>query len=184
MIQEIGKQKRHPFSFTLGEGPFEYVGSYDMGAALAHQEAYGDTERAFKDAPKLEAGLGTCAHCGRGILNICIVRRGDGKLYGIGSDCILKVAEDGDVSEVSKLEQQIREDRKRKRQAREAAKISELTPQYEEIIPALEERPHPNDYFAGQGKSLADYYEYLLGGSGNAGKIKHMKAAIRKVGAE
>lgn len=70
----------HPFENTIGPGPYKHLGSYDMGAALAHQQAFGDTAAAFRDAPRLEAGMGTCSHCGHPILNIQIVSRGDGKL--------------------------------------------------------------------------------------------------------
>ena len=173
-----GNQKRHPFSYTLGAGPYKYVGSYDMGAALAHQQAYGDTASAFRDAPCLEAGMGTCAHCGHAILDIRIVRRGDGKLYGVGSDCILKVADQGDVGEISKLERQIREDRKIKRRKREEAKVLELENDFQDALDKLEKTPHPNSYFAEQGKTMRDYYEYCTKNS------KNMKAAIAKAKGE
>lgn len=175
-----GMQKRHPFSYTLGEGPYQYVGSYDLGATLAYAQSFGDTKQAFRNnpPPKLEAGMGTCAHCGHAILDIRIVRRGDGKLYGVGSDCILKVAAEGDVGALSDLERQISADNKRKRREREEANKAELTPGFEAALVQLERLPHPNAHFAGQGKTLADYYRFC------PRNVKNMKSAIAKARGE
>src|SRR5574343_1743482 len=157
-----GTQKRHPFSFTLGEGPYRFVGTYDMGRAVAAvNNGSKDTAAAFQDAPRLEAGLGTCAHCGHAILNICIVRRGDGKLYGVGSDCILKVAASGDVSEVSKLERMIRQAKSEKAAARKQAKIDALMPDFKDALEVLKDQPHPNEHFASKGKTAADYFNFI-----------------------
>lgn len=116
----------HPFQNTIGPGPYRFVGTYDMGAALAHQQSFGDTAAAFRDAPRLEAGMGTCAHCGQAILNICIVRRGDGKLYGVGTDCIMKT-DDGKLVDAVKLEKNriAREKRAAKREAARLARLQE-----------------------------------------------------------
>jgi hypothetical protein len=170
------QETKHPFVATLGEGPFAFVGTYDIGAALAHQQAFGSTEQAFRDAPRLEAGMGTCAHCGHAILTVCIIRRGDGKLFGVGSDCVFKAAHGGDVSALSALEKQLREDAKKKRQDREARKIAEMKPRFETALEKLRTMPHPNDYFAAKGKTLADYYLYCPKNS------KNMGAAIKAAG--
>ncbi len=113
----FGAQKRHPFSYTLGEGPFQYVGSFDLGQRIASiNNGTHDTNSAFADAPHLEAGMGTCAHCGHAILDIRIIRRGDGKLYGVGSDCVLKTGAEGDITAISKMERDIRHANKMKKQ--------------------------------------------------------------------
>lgn len=169
---------RHPFSLTLGEGPYKYVGSYDMGAALAHQQAYGSTEQAFKHAPRLEAGLGTCAHCGHAIIDIRVIQRGDGKLYGVGSDCVMKAAAEGDVSALSVLERQIRADNRRKRDERKAAQITALEQDYQAALVKLEALPHPSAYFAEKGKTMRDYYEFCAKSPAN------MRGAIAKATGE
>lgn len=172
---EIGTQKRHPFSFTLGEGPYTYVGSYDMGRAVAAvNNGSKDTAAAFQDAPRLEAGMGTCAHCGHAILNIQIIRRGDGKLYGVGSDCVLKVAADGDVSAVSAMERKIRQAAAEKRYNKEQDKIKALEADYQAALIVLASQPHPNEHFASKGKTYADYIQFCSKTS------KNMKAAIEK----
>ena len=177
-----GLQKRHPFSYTLGEGPYKYVGSFDLGRVIGAMNngniaAYNNGLTELQNW-KLERGAGTCSHCGHAILNIQIVQRGDGKLFGVGSDCILKVAADGDVGEVSKLERQIRADNKRKRQERESNKVSELESDFQAALVKLESQPHPNEYFAKQGKTMRDYYEYFAKNS------KNMRNAIAKARGE
>lgn len=175
----LGTQKRHPFSYTIGEGPYKFVGGFDLGQIIAARDngniaAY---ENGMRNLPKLEAGCGTCSHCGHGILNIMIIERGDGKLYGVGSDCVLKVAAEGDVSAVSKMEREIRQAAKQKRRNKEDALKISLTPEYEAALIILEGGMHPNDYFAKQGKTLADYYRFCSKNS------KNMKAAIRDAAA-
>jgi hypothetical protein len=87
----------HPFYETLGPGPYRFVGCYDLGAAQDPSSAanFGNLRGWLADAPKLKAGLGTCAHCGTAILNICIVRVGNGDLYGVGEDCVEKCSQGG-----------------------------------------------------------------------------------------
>jgi hypothetical protein len=87
----------HPFYDTLSEGPYTFQGCYDLGAALDPNSAanFGNMTGWLRDAPKLKAGLGTCAHCGMAISLICIVRVGNGDLYGIGSDCVEKCSTGG-----------------------------------------------------------------------------------------
>lgn len=172
-------QKRHPFSFTLGEGPYKYVGSYDMSRAVAAvNNGSKDTAAAFQDAPRLEAGLGTCAHCGHAILNIQIVRRGDGKLYGVGSDCILKVAAEGDVGAVSEMERKIRIAAKKKRQDREAAKKEEIKPAFEAALLILDKLQHPNEFIAKQGKTYGDYFRFIPKNSKNMKKAIELAAKL------
>lgn len=174
-----GTQKRHPFSYTIGEGPYQFVGSFDFGQVIAARDngnisAY---ENGMASLPKLEAGCGTCSHCGHGILNIMIIKRGDGKLYGVGSDCVLKVAKEGDVSAVSKMEREIRQAAKQKRRAKEENARASLKPEYEAALIVLERGQHPNEHFAKQGKTLADYYRFCSKNS------KNMKQAIKDAAA-
>lgn len=166
--------KKHPFTFTLGEGPFRFVGTFDLGAAIRHQEAFGDSRMAFASAPKLERGMGTCAHCNHAILNICIIQRGDGLLYGVGSDCVSKAAAEGDVGALAEMERSLRNAARDKRRAREQAKCAELRPAFESALNKLSALPHPTAYYAEQGKTLADYYSYVARDS------KSMQGAIKR----
>lgn len=173
--QKIGDQKRHPFSYTIGEGPYKYVGSFDLGRVIGalHSGNVAAYQNGMAAAPRLESGMGTCSHCGHAILNIQIIRRGDGKLYGVGSDCVLKVAAEGDVSAISVMERAIRDAEKKRRRDKEAAKVADLEPRFQLALSVLSKAPHPNEYFAKQGKTLADYYRYISKNSRN------MAAAIK-----
>lgn len=83
----------HPFFESgMGEGPYHFVGVYDMGEAMNPNSAanFGNMRGMLADAPKLKAGLGTCSCCGMGIMIICIIKNAAGELYGVGSDCVEK----------------------------------------------------------------------------------------------
>ena len=88
----------HPFlEAGMGEGPYAFVGCFDLAAAMTPDSAanFGNMTGWVKDAPRLKAGMGTCACCGHGIMQICIIRTGNGDLYGVGSDCVLKTEHEG-----------------------------------------------------------------------------------------
>lgn len=92
----------HPFlEAGMGEGPYTYVGNYDMSEAMNPDSAanFGSMTGFLKDAPKLKAGMGTCACCGMAIMNICIIRDGNGDLWGVGTDCVEKTGDAGIVKQ-------------------------------------------------------------------------------------
>jgi len=176
--------KRHPFTENLGDGPFSYVGYFDLGSRRRAMEAGRDYAEVMKDAPRLKAGLGTCAHCGHAIMNIMIVRNGDGELFGVGSDCIRKVYADGDVEQLSKMERDIKTKKKVERMEREQAQFDKVMPEYTAALAKLANKPHPVDYYASIGKTLADYYEFVIRGSAISSKIKSMKRAVQLANTE
>ena len=88
----------HPyFAAGFGEGPYTFAGCYDLAEATNPDSAanFGNMRGWLADAPKLKAGMGTCACCGHAIMQICIVKTGNGDLYGVGSDCIEKLGSPG-----------------------------------------------------------------------------------------
>ena len=88
----------HPFyAAGFGEGPYYFVGCFDLAEATDSDSAanFGNMRGWLNDAPRLKAGMGTCACCGHAIMQICIVRTGNGDLYGVGSDCIEKLGDAG-----------------------------------------------------------------------------------------
>ena len=133
--------KLHPFYATLGEGPYSFQGCYDLGAALDPKSAanFGNMTGWLRDSPRTKNGLGSCAHCGQGIMLICLVKTGNGDLYGIGSDCVEKCSTGGiwrgaKAALALRRQQQARERRQAKaaaqweaeRPAREAALATHL----------------------------------------------------------
>lgn len=104
-IQRItsGQQiKIHPFELAgMGTGPYTFVGIHDIAEAREHAMNHmGGTHMA--DHPNLEAGLGTCCNCGHAINIVCIVKSSDGRLWGVGSDCVLK-ADDQSLGDATKV---------------------------------------------------------------------------------
>jgi hypothetical protein len=84
-----GMTQVHPFERTLGQGPYKYVGFFEINKqAGAMGRPYFDPSLVH---PNFKTGAGTCAHCGHAILNIYQVMTGNGEVYGVGSDCIEKV---------------------------------------------------------------------------------------------
>jgi vacuolar-type H+-ATPase subunit H len=72
--------KAHPFEIAgMGIGPFSFVGACDIN------------DRS-EGLPK-GVGLGTCAHCGRGIVVNCIIKNGTGELFSVGSSCVAKTGD-------------------------------------------------------------------------------------------
>jgi hypothetical protein len=108
----------HPFELAgMGYGPYRFNGIHDIAEAREHAMNHlGGTHAA--EHPKLEAGLGTCCNCGMAINIVCIVQSADGRLWGVGSDCVEKV---GDAHLGDKVKVAIA----RRRRAKAAAKREE-----------------------------------------------------------
>lgn len=120
--------KAHPFERTLGPGPYRFAGFFDLGACLAALNA-GNVEGynnglASLNALGLKSGGGTCSHCGMAIINIFIVKTGNGDLYGVGSDCIAKVnkAEEG-TQATRELAAKVRQELNKAKNVRLAARL-------------------------------------------------------------
>lgn len=110
--------KLHPFEEAgMGRGPYTYAGFFDLAEARDPKSAanFGNMTGGIPDAPKLKSGLGTCACCGMGIMNICIVSDADGNLWGVGTDCIEK-ADEPHLGEKAQIDLKRKE--RRLRQAR------------------------------------------------------------------
>lgn len=92
--------KKHPFSYTLGAGPYKYIG---FGKIIISE-----TSGAVYLGPEMDEGCGTCAHCGHAILNIFIILTGEGKRCGVGSDCIHKLPSDGSIENATDFERELK----------------------------------------------------------------------------
>lgn len=119
----------HPFTAAgMGAPPFRflYVASIPS-PSLAEQNptAY---QNALAMLPRdLANGCGTCAHCGTAIMNIHVIRNGEGKKYGVGCDCINK-SDDMPLMKASRLEK-LKADRIKRanaKAARRAAWLAEI----------------------------------------------------------
>jgi len=179
------ENKRHPFSYTLGMGPYKWVASFNLGAAIAALQSgnVSGHNNMMASAPKVEAGMGTCAHCGTAITLIQIVETGEGKRYGVGSDCILKVHAEGDVDKISDMERQIRihkrnqgrMSRERKRSALEA-KVFALI---DENIEKLATLPHPSPSMTGH--TMKDWALWIRRRALSIDGLKRTETKLKKV---
>ena len=172
----------HPFQRTLGDGPYTFVGTFDLGSIVAALQA-GNVDaynNGLAMAPRLEAGMGTCAHCCHAISFICVVKTGDGKLYGVGSDCIAKVGLP--VKELTKLEKQLRDRAKAKRAAARVAKgnkarneVSSLILTHGDAMKAIHHPSSRKDIPMENGRSLLSYAEWVVEHSNDGGIVFALK---------
>jgi hypothetical protein len=128
----------HPFEKTLGPGPYVFTGMYSL---IAGEKA-------------------SCAHCGQAIINVFNIQTGEGKICGVGSDCIHKIGlPDHIMAQVKRAEQD--HDRKL-RNERKNKKINELRTELAGLIklygPNLAQFPHPRF----SGKNLRDDAEWTV----------------------
>lgn len=136
----------HPFAH-LGPAPYRFVGVWTMPSRAlleANPDAY---NLALAEAPKMEAGYGSCAHCTTPISNVYVIECANGARYGIGCDCILKLNEK-DPALVAKVRRAKSAAESTNRREKKAAKGREIRDRVREIMTAQEEvlkaRPHPS----------------------------------------
>lgn len=121
---------------------------------------------------------GTCQHCGANILFCCVIRSADGRTFEVGNQCVLKTDDNGLINPV---ELAVKAAQRRKTAERRQKKLAEFIGaarvKYERALPELRKHPHPKDYFAAAGKTLADYYEFCVSMTSNKGSIDQMLRA-------
>tara|TARA_R100001129_G_scaffold126867_2_gene89010 strand:- start:4693 stop:5463 length:771 start_codon:yes stop_codon:yes gene_type:complete len=91
-------EKIHPFEKSgMGIGPFEFVGSILLPSpALAEHNpsAYNAAlDMAHKEASNYGVVLGSCYHCGMGLMHHCIIEDSKGKTFIVGNVCVQKTAD-------------------------------------------------------------------------------------------
>lgn len=137
IAENVGK---HAFEVAgLGLAPFRFVGF------TINKITYPDGSS--------KAG-GTCAYCGTGIMNECLIRSHDGKVSKVGCDCIRKVDDEG----LLKAYANSAEVRAHKRQL-EAAKAKAVRDEAVALIEAnkatLAAQPHPKGFTRWMGRDEA-----------------------------
>lgn len=165
----------HPFAH-LGPAPYRFVGMFSIPSKSlleANPEAY---YRAIAESP-LEPGRGTgaCACCGTYITNIYIIECGDRSRWGVGCDCILKLAREPRL--ISAVKKAKREADAAARHAREDAKVAEAVDWFNVNETALRALPHIQPWRAAKGETLADCVSWYLKNAGVTGKLAMVKQA-------
>jgi hypothetical protein len=176
--QATGPVNAHPFAH-LGPAPYKLVGLFTLPSRSlleANPEAY---NRALREAPKVKAGIGTCAHCGTEIANVFIIQCSNGDRYGVGCDCILKVSEEPKL--ISAVKRVRNEMTAKRRRANEEVKIQEGLAWFEDHKADLAKLPHPNQWRNEKGDTYADYVAWVLQQSGNAGMLRMFRTAKNRL---
>lgn len=168
----------HPFQRTLGPGPYRFVGMFTINIQAGQRGLpYVNSHEVHA---RFKTGAGTCAHCGHAILNVCQIQVGNGDVYGIGIDCVEKLGLP--VRELTAIQKAEAARQKAQRDARKKAKGDKARDELRELIGSgqLAKFPHPSDYQAGHGMTLADYAGFIVERSTDNGcvialaRIKHL----------
>lgn len=137
----------------LGLAPFRFTGSV--------------TEKTFQachGAP-VQAGS-TCDFCGTCIRYEFWVQSSDAKTFKVGCDCIHKTEDAGLIQQISKAERELRDQKNKAAKARKAerlaVRVTAAKTKLETVRGSLSSKPHPNSYFAEQGRTLLDYVNWCL----------------------
>ena len=162
----------HPFELAgLGKAPFRYVGIEFQEISHGERVIGSIGGCAITTQPG-----GTCAFCGHFILNMFNVESSDGQRFHVGCDCIHKVGD-------PKLSKAVTADEKKMKSSREDRRIAEAQAALPNAF-KLQMSPHPTPYQAQQGKTLANYCEWLFSNAGRSGKLRAarmVEAAIAPV---
>jgi len=159
----------HPFEAAgLGQAPFRYVGMVESRAPV------GDGH--FKPGS-------SCDYCGTAIRYCCKIRSVDGRTFKVGTDCVFKTCIEVDTSLALAVRKAMADLAYEKREAKRRAEWEKLSARLTAarailaVSPSLfADRPHPNAYFASQGLTLRDYYEFLMKSGGESGRVSACRA--------
>jgi len=105
----------HPFSSTLGPGPYKYIG---MGFNVKGKGFNG---------PACEQVEGHCYHCNTRIVYVYVVETGEGRRFGVGCDCIMEVANQAGFMNIDEVQRQMRKIKNEQAKARKVRQIASLT---------------------------------------------------------
>lgn len=133
---------------------------------------------AFPGAPKVPGS--SCDYCGHPIAETCMLRDAQGKEFKVGNECIKKAGDNGLVDTVKRQVNRLRTEERHKR---EISAIAEGKAQLENspnVRNALAALPHPNEYYASQGRTLLDYVNFMFKNGGNSGQMQAVRI-LRKV---
>lgn len=124
----------------------------------------------------------SCMYCGHPIAECCFLHDANGKEFHVGNECIKKAGDAGLYDTVKK------ELRRMKSQA-EADKAAATFREGRDILArpeihaSLSTQPHSNSYFAAKGKTMADYYEFLLHNSPRS-TVANLGCKLREIATE
>lgn len=165
--------KMHKFTEAgLGQAPFRVLKvEYRVGPYIYEDPKTGITTTIGSAGQP----MGSCDYCSRGIAECWVIRSTDGKESIVGSACVRKTGDAGLRKIVDKHQAKLRVERESKRIEAFLARLAED----QELQALLESKPHPNNYWASQGKTMLDSVSWLLNNAGHSGQLRAVRAAAR-----
>jgi len=110
----------------------------------------------------------SCDYCGTGIMNVFVIEDSNGKSAKVGCECIKKT---GDVGLIDVVKREVARQRAQAKYAKRLV-IFEVVRgllNRSDIQEKLAAQPHPNSYYAGQGKTRLDWAEWMRVYAGDSG---------------
>lgn len=160
---QVTLETKHAFSWH-GPAPYKVVRSFVSK---------------FQACPGAPIQPGTsCDHCSTAIMNVFVVRCGNGHEFNVGSDCVARAADPALIKSVNLIE---RKAAATKRAAKSVSVAAELTELIAANSAALASMPHPKDWAAAKGETMLDHAQWMntrCGASGRAKLLKAIKAAL------
>ncbi len=174
----------HPFQRAgLGLAPFRYVGMREQdllyGEVILNRAEFEQTGIAMTTKPG-----GTCAYCGTYIVNMFNVKSADGKVFHVGSDCILKTyGKDHPIAR--KVTKAVAARTKARIAARKDAQIAQAAEMLtrENVRAVLGNLPHPTPCLARKGETLLGWAEYVMKVANLNGRVKVAQAIAARMAA-
>lgn len=161
----------HRFELAgLGKAPFHFTGTV--------------TEKVFVACPGATPKAGSsCDYCGTGIRYEFWVRSACDKEFKVGCDCIHKTGDRGLIQQISAAERKLRDAKnevaKERRITAKVLRISKARINFPAVAGTLASLPHPDSYFAGQGKTLADYVQWCFDNQAGEKAAIYIERAIK-----
>jgi hypothetical protein len=123
-------------------------------------------------------GKDSCAYCGQGIVNVCVVADRNGRRFSVGCDCVRKTDDAGLIVSY-KNSPEVRAARRAKAQAKDAKIVAEFnaliaSPAIVAKLSAVMVQGRP--WVPGEQITMLDSFKQLFGMSGAKGHASLLKA--------
>lgn len=104
---------------------------------------------------------GNCQYCNTSIVWRFYLNGIDGSTFYVGSDCVMKT---GDAGLMKIVDAEVKRRMAEARKVREDAKLATLKESMKDasVLEKLAKLPHPNAYYARNGRTLASYATWIM----------------------
>lgn len=157
---------RHPFE-VFGPGPYRYIGH----STETYQAVRGDP------SCPIQPGA-SCDYCGIGIYEVFRFRTANGVVFKVGCDCAER---SGDKKILSAIKADVLKHRREVAHKRADTVIDRALAALPTAREALTAKPHPNQWRAAKGATLADWCDWMLANAGRSGKTEAAKVILAHI---